>query len=431
MSTFKRKPKDKNFTIEIIDHNGNVRWLAAFPHKKASQELEKQIRDLVAMKRVGLDFDDKQVQFLERCSLRHLQNFVRWGLIPEKWTIGEKCFIDYIQDWFRNLSFSDTPKHAKENFDKVWRLTEECSWKRLQDINSVSFIKWREARQRGDESISAVNPRTGKKTNRQNKLSNKTLNYYLVAVTTFINWLILEERLRKNPLAKVEKLGDDPMPFRERTIFTPGELDRILSAAIASVEKLYGMPGKERAILYLISASTGLRWKEVKSLAKESLTLLEAPQTSTVTILAKDAKNGKDATLPLIPQLVDLLREHVKSLEPGQKLFQRGIREGKGAAMLREDMNKAGVPERDDRGRVRDFHALRHTYGTMLAKNGVPLPMVQKMMRHANPATTTKFYIHAEVNDMAEQLEKLPTFGVSVKKEKNQEGSENSDSKAG
>ncbi len=34
-------------------------------------------------------------------------------------------------------------------------------------------------------------------------------------------------------------------------------------------------------------------------------------------------------------------------------------------------LDKAGIAYLDDRGRRADFHALRHSYGTMLAKSGV------------------------------------------------------------
>jgi integrase/recombinase XerC len=33
-------------------------------------------------------------------------------------------------------------------------------------------------------------------------------------------------------------------------------------------------------------------------------------------------------------------------------------------------------------------HALRHFHGSQLAVRGVPLPIIQQLMGHANPATT-------------------------------------------
>ncbi len=35
--------------------------------------------------------------------------------------------------------------------------------------------------------------------------------------------------------------------------------------------------------------------------------------------------------------------------------------------ILDRDLEAAGIPKRDDRGRTIDVHALRHTFGTMLS----------------------------------------------------------------
>jgi site-specific recombinase XerD len=40
----------------------------------------------------------------------------------------------------------------------------------------------------------------------------------------------------------------------------------------------------------------------------------------------------------------------------------------------------AGIPKRDDRGRTVDVHALRHTFGTHLSKNGVAPRTAQAAM---------------------------------------------------
>lgn len=40
------------------------------------------------------------------------------------------------------------------------------------------------------------------------------------------------------------------------------------------------------------------------------------------------------------------------------------------------------------------FHDLRHTYGTLLIQEGVPLNTVSQLMRHASPTITAELYIH-------------------------------------
>ncbi len=41
------------------------------------------------------------------------------------------------------------------------------------------------------------------------------------------------------------------------------------------------------------------------------------------------------------------------------------------------------------------FHSLRHLFGSTLIDRGVPVPVVSKLMGHANTAITNKIYAHA------------------------------------
>jgi hypothetical protein len=51
---------------------------------------------------------------------------------------------------------------------------------------------------------------------------------------------------------------------------------------------------------------------------------------------------------------------------------------------------------------------LRHKFGTMLAKAGVPLQVAQKAMRHSTPVLTANVYTHLGLLDVAGAVDKLP-----------------------
>ncbi|MBL8922832.1 MAG: site-specific integrase [Myxococcaceae bacterium] len=53
------------------------------------------------------------------------------------------------------------------------------------------------------------------------------------------------------------------------------------------------------------------------------------------------------------------------------------------------------------------FHDLRHTTATLLLKQGVPLPFVQRILRHRDPALTTEIYGHLELTDLRAALNVL------------------------
>jgi len=50
------------------------------------------------------------------------------------------------------------------------------------------------------------------------------------------------------------------------------------------------------------------------------------------------------------------------------------------------------------------FHDLRHTTATLLLKDGVSLPVVQRILRHSDPRLTTETYGHLELSDMRTAL---------------------------
>jgi integrase len=50
------------------------------------------------------------------------------------------------------------------------------------------------------------------------------------------------------------------------------------------------------------------------------------------------------------------------------------------------DIQAAGIPKTDQRGRVVDIHALRHTFGAHLSAVGIRPRAAKAAMRHGNAA---------------------------------------------
>jgi hypothetical protein len=76
------------------------------------------------------------------------------------------------------------------------------------------------------------------------------------------------------------------------------------------------------------------------------------------------------------------------------------------------DLAAADIPKRDERGRIVDLHALRHTFGTHLSKNGVPPRTAQAAMRHSSLDPTMNVYTDPSLLDVAGALESLPCLGL-------------------
>ncbi len=78
------------------------------------------------------------------------------------------------------------------------------------------------------------------------------------------------------------------------------------------------------------------------------------------------------------------------------------------------DCAAAKIPKKDGADRVIDVHALRHTFGTMLAKAGVSLQVAQRAMRHSTPTLTANVYTHLGLLDVAGAVGKLPSIGATM-----------------
>jgi len=82
------------------------------------------------------------------------------------------------------------------------------------------------------------------------------------------------------------------------------------------------------------------------------------------------------------------------------------------------DLAAAGVPKQDERGRTVDLHALRHTFGTHLSKNGVAPRTAQAAMRHSSLDLTMlarrggNVYTDPMLLDFAGAKEALPDLSL-------------------
>jgi integrase len=159
---------------------------------------------------------------------------------------------------------------------------------------------------------------------------------------------------------------------------------------------------------YLTAIYTGLRRKELNHLKWGDLHL-DAPQPF-VLAPASITKNKKDARLPLRPEVVEALRSmRPADASPFQFVFNGQVPRVK---TLRKDLSRAGIVFIDESGRRLDFHALRMTFGTMLAINRVPITNAMHLMRHSDPKLTMKTYTDVSQLELAGSISMLPKITV-------------------
>ena len=77
---------------------------------------------------------------------------------------------------------------------------------------------------------------------------------------------------------------------------------------------------------------------------------------------------------------------------------------------FKRDLKAAGIPYADALGRFADFHSLRKTLCTNLARAGVPRRTAMSVMRHSDSKLTDKVYTDENLLGVETAIDVLPTF---------------------
>lgn len=219
-------------------------------------------------------------------------------------------------------------------------------------------------------------------------LKKNTQNYYLIALRTFLKYL-MKRRITSLPPDRI-----DLAKIKERSLdlISVDELNRLLKAPleqnITSKKDDSLKNGRDKAILELFF-STGLRLSELCSLnrdldlSKDEFSIRGKGEKVRVVFLsnsAKDAireylKNRKDLDEPLFIQ-------YSRNGAKGNRLTPRSIERIVKFYAIKAGISKKVTP-----------HVIRHSFATDLLSNGADIRSVQMMLGHANIATT-QIYTH-------------------------------------
>lgn len=218
-------------------------------------------------------------------------------------------------------------------------------------------------------------------------LKRQTQNYFLVALRSFLRYLIRQKLAVLSP--EIIELGKN----RDRNIkfLQPEELEKLFR----SVDLKEKTGFRDRAILEVLF-STGLRVSEMVSLNREQINM-NAGEFGVI------GKGGKGRVVFLSKSAKDWLSKYLHSRnDPYQPLFIRysgpKIKEGLTNEALR--LSVRSVERMIDKYRKKAGilfrigpHVLRHSYATDLLSHGADLRSVQEMLGHKN-ISTTQIYTH-------------------------------------
>ena len=398
--------------VEFRDHLERVKRLPAFTDKAQSEAFGRKVERLVGCRANNEPTDPELTRWVETLPRSTREAMARIGLLELSRAAAVKGLGEHLDDFQAAiLARGKTAKHGELVTKRARTLFDACGFKLWSDIQA-SKVESHLAKER--------EPKDGKA-----GMSAQTSNFYIAAAKQFGKWMVREGRATRSPLEHLRGLNVATDRRHERRALSADELRRLVATAHDGPEA-YGMSGAERALLYRLAVETGLRSNELRSLVRTSFTF--GKRFATVTVEAVSSKRRRKDELPIRPETASMLQAHLATKHPGAAVFSLP-RADDMADMLRGDLaaaRKAWLDEastaeakaerdrsaflaaRDEAGQVVDFHCLRHSFITLLARSGVHPTTMQAMARHSDPKLTLSRYTHVETADQAEALAMLP-----------------------
>ena len=332
-------------------------------------------------------FTDKKETETLAARLEHEAMLRKRGIIdPDEEMQAEKRKVsleEHLTAFEKSLGKA-TGRHVKLTMSRIRKIITEAEMIRPSDIEPEVVEAVLQEMLNADE------------------IGHKTYNHYVQAMQQFCRWMV-PKRMSVNPLAGMEKLNTEVDIRHPRRALTPEEFQKLIDSARSSGVKIQCFSGEERARIYTISYLTGLRRKEIASLTPRSFDLTSDPPT--LTVEASCSKHRRKDVLPLHRELVLQLKDWLKDA-PDEPLFPK-LEKRRTWLMVKKDLERVGIPYRNEEG-IADFHAAgRHTHITELLRNGASLPEAMELARHSDIKMTMR-YTHIGIEDQHQAVQNIP-----------------------
>jgi site-specific recombinase XerD len=341
-------------------------------------------------KRIPLAADKGAAQAMLNELVRKVERGIA-GLEDPFDTHRNRPLSEHVADFKTHLiSKGNTAKHARITSYRITAVITGCKSTRIADVSAS----------RVQEHLAGL---------RDSGTSVSSSNHYLRAIKMFTRWLVRDRRTADDVLMHLSMMNSDLDIRRERRTIEPSEIVKLIASTKAG-KPFRGLSGNDRAILYLLALNTGLRANELASLSASSFHL--DGESPTVVVEAGYSKHRRRDVLPIRCGLVATVRKFIcarGNASPSGRLWPRSWYRVS-AQMLQIDLAAAGIPYNDDRGRVFDFHSLRHQFISDLARAGVHPKEAQALARHSTITLTMDRYTHVGIFDLATALERLPAL---------------------
>ncbi|MFW6337027.1 MAG: tyrosine-type recombinase/integrase, partial [Phycisphaeraceae bacterium] len=415
-TAFRRKTatgRTATFYVKWRDtYNGtSPRWPTGCKRKDAAEAYGKRLEALAEKRRAGEPIGPELAQWINTLDEKATARLVRLGLVDAQRSAADRPLAEMLDEYkAHRLARGRNARDTEQTATRLHRLHDAAKVTRPRDLTLARI----------EQALAEITT------------TPATFNAYARNVHAFGSWLVKRGALHANPADGLEKHATEDK--QHRRALTEDEARRLIEAAQTGdtvtgytkrgaglirhkqqpppEEIAWSITGPERATLYRFALETALRASTIRGLTVGDFDL--AGDEPSVTIRgATGSKERSRRTLPLMNDTAARLRDRFAAKLPTAPALNVPPRD-RLADLLRDDLAaaraawiaKAPTPEErhkraesdflaaeDSEGRRVDFHALRDTAATWLAKRGVPLTVVMAVTGHKNVSTLERHYL--------------------------------------
>ena len=402
MASVYRKSADKG--------NRRAAWYFSFVDRTGKRRQRKGFTDKAATERLALKLEEEAK--MVRDGIRHAS--------PDR---DQLAISPQLELYLKHLRQRDVSKKQLENLKlRLEKTIKACEFSYVTDIAGQPIEDYLAKR-------------------REAGLAKQTSNHYRQAMHQFCGWLCKRSLIKVNPVTEIPKLNVDTDRRHDRRAILADEFQRLILAA-ESGRPVQTIDGIDRAIIYILAASTGFRRGEISSLTLGSFEFDAMPPRVTVEAAYSKRRKKDVQVLPL--EVAGKIREWLELRIPKHEtlLFPLSKKtcgtDRKTSEMMKHDLQtaraawiaeveEANTEERERReatdyltyensgGLFADFHANRHTFITNLSRANVSPKVAQTMARHSDIRLTMNIYTHTDLGEKVDAVAKLPSFRAPTK----------------
>lgn len=344
---------------------------------------------------------------LEKFTLPHIEEN------PQPAQKNDIIFIDYIYDYIKSKEKELSP-NVYQSYMECWKIMKKHFGNKLK-LKDVTYHHI-------EDYYDYL------KNTRKNK--NITIKHHAVILSPALRLAYRDDFIAKNPYEFMPKIKKEKSKME---YYNKEELEKLFEVTDKSPLKL----------IVRVAAYYGFRRSELVGLKWDAIDFKNKMITIKHKVLHVDNQfylsdtlktTASHRTLPLLPEIENLLIERKEEIEKNKELFKKSYNHQYDEYVFVDDIGDLINPDiisnrfrtllRKNYLKHIRFHDLRHSCASLLVASKVPMKNIQEWLGHSNFNTTADVYSHLDYSskyESANALSKALSFDKTEEKQSEEE----------